>query len=90
MVNKTAVVTGASQGIGRSTAVRFAKDFSSLALVACRKENLEKVAGEVKKTGAQAIITDIDLSDPWSGKTAEKPGTIGSLSSRLARTGGQP
>ena len=89
MVNKTAVVTGASQGIGRSTAVRLAKDFSSLAPVAPRKENLEKVAGEVKKT-TQAIIIDIDLSDPWSGKTAEKPGTIGGRSSRLARTGGQP
>jgi short-subunit dehydrogenase len=32
------------------------KDFSSLSLVARRKENLEQVAGEVKKTGAQAII----------------------------------
>jgi 3-oxoacyl-[acyl-carrier protein] reductase len=69
MVNRTAIVTGASQGIGRSTAIRLAKDFSALALVARRKENLEEVAGEVKKTGAQAIIIDIDLSDPSSGKT---------------------
>jgi NAD(P)-dependent dehydrogenase (short-subunit alcohol dehydrogenase family) len=69
MVNRTAIVTGASQGIGRSTAIRLAKDFSALALVARRKENLEEVASEVKKTGAQAIILDIDLSDPSSGKT---------------------
>jgi short-subunit dehydrogenase len=51
MVNRTAVVTGASQGIGRSTAIRLAKDFSSLALVARRKENLQEIADEVKKTG---------------------------------------
>ena len=69
MVNRAAIVTGASQGIGRSTAIRLAKDFSALALVARRKENLEEVAGEVKKTGAQAIILDINLSDPSSGKT---------------------
>jgi 3-oxoacyl-[acyl-carrier protein] reductase len=42
MVNRTAVVTGASQGIGRSTAIRLAKDFSALALVARRKENLKR------------------------------------------------
>jgi 3-oxoacyl-[acyl-carrier protein] reductase len=33
------------------------------------KKIFEEVAGEVKKTGAQAIIIDIDLSDPSSGKT---------------------
>jgi 3-oxoacyl-[acyl-carrier protein] reductase len=67
--NKTAIVTGASQGIGRSTAIRLAKDFSTLALVARGKENLQAVAGEVKKTGAPAIILDIDLADPSAGKT---------------------
>jgi 3-oxoacyl-[acyl-carrier protein] reductase len=69
--NKTAIVTGASQGIGRSTAIRLAKDFSTLALVARGKENLQAVAGEVKKTGAPAIILDIDLADPSAGKTVK-------------------
>lgn len=69
MLNKTAIVTGASRGIGRSTAIRLAKDFSSLVLAARGKENLQEVAGEVEKAGAKAIILDIDLSDPSAGKS---------------------
>jgi 3-oxoacyl-[acyl-carrier protein] reductase len=69
MVNKTAIVTGASQGIGRSTAIRLAKDFSALVLTARGKENLKEVAGEVEKTGAQALILDLNLADPAAGKT---------------------
>ena len=66
--NKTAIVTGASQGIGRSTAIRLAKDYSALTLVARSKEHLEEVAGEVKKAGARAIVLDLDLADPSAGK----------------------
>jgi short-subunit dehydrogenase len=34
MSNSVAIVTGASQGIGQSTAIRLARDFSALVLVA--------------------------------------------------------
>ena len=37
-----AIVTGASQGIGRATALRLARDFSAIVLVARDKEKLEK------------------------------------------------
>ncbi len=39
-----AIVTGASQGIGRATALRLARDFSAVVLVARDKDNLEKTA----------------------------------------------
>ena len=42
MSKSVAVVTGASQGIGQSTAIRLARDFSALVLVARNRANLER------------------------------------------------
>lgn len=64
MSSKVAIVTGASQGIGRSTAIRLARDFASIVLVARNREKLEETAAEVKKAGAEALAIDLDLSDP--------------------------
>ncbi|MGC1648731.1 MAG: SDR family NAD(P)-dependent oxidoreductase, partial [Candidatus Sulfotelmatobacter sp.] len=44
MPNSVAIVTGASQGIGKATALRLAKDFSSLTLVARDEEHLQETA----------------------------------------------
>ena len=63
MSKTAAIVTGASQGIGHSTAVRLARDFSSIALVARDRSNLEKTAQAVKAAGAEPLIIDIDLAD---------------------------
>lgn len=62
MSNKVAIVTGASQGIGRSTAIRLARDFGSVVVVARNRENLEQTAVEVKKAGAEPLVIDLDLS----------------------------
>ncbi|CAD6517851.1 Putative ketoacyl reductase [Paraburkholderia hiiakae] len=62
MVSKVAIVTGASQGIGRSTAVRLARDFDAIAVVARNREQLEQTAAQVREAGAQALVIDIDLS----------------------------
>jgi len=64
MSSKVAIVTGASQGIGRSTAIRLAKDFGAIVLVARNRENLEETALAVIGAGAQALAIDIDLSLP--------------------------
>ena len=44
MAKSVAIVTGASQGIGRSTAIRLARGFSALALVARDRANLDETA----------------------------------------------
>ncbi|HEY1686426.1 MAG TPA: SDR family oxidoreductase [Tepidisphaeraceae bacterium] len=62
MNDKVAIVTGASQGIGRSTAIRLAKDFSRLVLVARNKKAIGEVAAEIKAAGAESIALDSDLS----------------------------
>ena len=63
-----AIVTGASQGIGRATALRLARDFSVIVLVARNKESLENTAAEVRLVGAEAIVFALDLREPRSAK----------------------
>jgi 3-oxoacyl-[acyl-carrier protein] reductase len=64
MTESVAIVTGASQGIGHSTAVRLARDFSSIVLVARNRANLEETAKAVKEAGATPLVIDIDLAEP--------------------------
>ena len=64
MSTKTAIVTGASQGIGRATAIRLARDFALLVLVARNRENLDETARLVEQAGARTLMIDIDLARP--------------------------
>ena len=68
MASKVAIVTGASQGMGRSTAVRLARDFDSIAVVARNRENLEQTAADVRKAGAEALVIDVDLAAPQAAR----------------------
>ena len=63
-MNSVAIVTGASQGIGRSTAIRLARDFEALVLVARNRSNLEETARAVREVGAQCLIVEGDVADP--------------------------
>jgi 3-oxoacyl-[acyl-carrier protein] reductase len=75
MAELVAIVTGASQGIGRATAVRLAKDFSGVALAARDGEALKEVAAAVKSTGAEPLAFALDLSTRESAETLIK-GTL--------------
>jgi NAD(P)-dependent dehydrogenase (short-subunit alcohol dehydrogenase family) len=68
-IRSVAIVTGASQGIGRATAMRLARDFAVVVLVARNKENLENTATEVRSVGAEAIVYAVDLREPQSANT---------------------
>src|SRR5487761_504456 len=63
-----AIVTGASQGIGQATAIRLARDFSALALIARNRPNLERTAEAVRAAGARTLIIDADLAQPAAAK----------------------
>jgi ribitol 2-dehydrogenase len=67
--NKTMIVTGASSGIGRAAARRFAAEGVKLALVARSAERLKAVADEV---GAECITLPLDLTRPADVSTMVK------------------
>jgi len=79
-----AIVTGASSGIGRATALRLARDFSAIVLVARDQDNLEKTAAEVSSLAAETMVLALDLRQPQSAKavverTLERFGRIDAL-----------
>ncbi|WP_461163900.1 SDR family oxidoreductase [Arthrobacter sp. R4-81] len=57
------VITGASSGIGRATALAFARKKARLVLAARRSEALESLAGECRKLGVKAVAVPTDVSD---------------------------
>jgi 3-oxoacyl-[acyl-carrier protein] reductase len=63
-----AIVTRASQGIGRATALRLARDFSAVVLVAREQDKLEETATQIRAIGAEALIFALDLRQPQSAK----------------------
>ncbi len=60
---KSVLVTGASSGIGRETALAFARSGARTVLVARRVEQVEAVAREIRATGGEAHVDPADMTD---------------------------
>jgi NAD(P)-dependent dehydrogenase (short-subunit alcohol dehydrogenase family) len=63
---KTAIVTGASSGIGAATAVELGRLGWQVAIGARRAERLREVAGRVEAAGGRAFAHVLDVSDEGS------------------------
>ena len=61
--NKIALVTGASKGIGRETALALAREGAHIAISARSEELLQVVAGEIRAAGSKALVFPGDMSD---------------------------
>ena len=69
---RVALVTGASQGIGRACALRLAQSGATLALAARGQEKLDELAGQIAATGGKAAAFAMDVSDEEQIKAAFK------------------
>jgi 3-oxoacyl-[acyl-carrier protein] reductase len=68
MSGSVAIVTGASSGIGRATALRLARDFGAVVIVARSGEELGKVGKQIKAIGAEVLPLELDLMLPTAAE----------------------
>ncbi|MBM4454947.1 MAG: 3-oxoacyl-[acyl-carrier-protein] reductase [Verrucomicrobia bacterium] len=64
--SRTALVTGASRGLGRAIAERLARDGWRIALVARQASKLNEVRAVIEAAGGKACVHTADISDPQS------------------------
>lgn len=70
--NRVALVTGASQGIGRAVALKLAAEGATVALAARSQGKLAEVVGEIEAAGGKAQAFALDVSSEDSAKTGAK------------------
>jgi len=63
LAGRVALVTGASQGIGRACAVRLASAGAAVAVAARNQEKLDELVSEIKASGGKAEAFPLDVSD---------------------------
>ena len=67
-----ALVTGASQGIGRACAIRLAKEGAAVAVAARNQEKLNELVGEITAAGGKSAAFPVDVSDEEQIKSVVK------------------
>ena len=72
---KTALITGASKGLGRAMALALAEAGASLALVSRNLELLNETASAVRRLGAEAAVFTADVTDEAQVLKRRSPGS---------------
>ncbi len=74
----TALVTGASSGIGAATALALAAEGASVALAARRRDRLEELAKQIEAEGGRALVLEVDVTQQAQAREAVER-TVGEL-----------
>src|SRR5699024_8339176 len=78
LTGKTAIITGASKGIGRATASALAKEGVNIGLIARNEDGLKKVTNELKTDGIEIVTATADVSN-----SSEVDSAVASLKEKL-------
>jgi NAD(P)-dependent dehydrogenase (short-subunit alcohol dehydrogenase family) len=86
---RTALVTGASQGIGRAIATRFAGEGATVVLAARSREKLEETAAEIEAGGGTALVAPVDIgeADQVDALAQRIAAEVGPLDALVANSG---
>jgi len=63
LVDKVSIITGAGSGIGRATALKFAREGAKVAVCDINDAAAQKVAKEINDTGGDALPFCVDVTD---------------------------
>ena len=66
LTGKTALITGASEGIGGSIAERYAQEGANLIICARREEPLREMATQLEAFGVTVVFVACDAADPMA------------------------
>jgi 3-oxoacyl-[acyl-carrier protein] reductase len=72
LTGRVALVTGASQGIGRTVALRLAKDGATVAAAARNQEKLNELVAKITAAGGKAAAFALDVADEDQVKSTVK------------------
>ncbi|HVE08784.1 MAG TPA: glucose 1-dehydrogenase [Paraburkholderia sp.] len=81
LLDKAALVTGGSSGIGRTTALLFAKEGAKVAIASRRQEEGQSVVDEIRRAGGEAIFvkTDVSQAEDCANAVAKTVAAFGKL-----------
>ena len=86
--NRVALVTGASSGIGRATALKLAQEGAAVSLVALPGDDLETAVAECRATGPAALAVPTDVADPHQVTAAfDRAETLGPVDAVFSNAG---
>lgn len=68
LAGKVAIITGATSGIGRATALRFAEAGASVGLVGRSIQQLNRVTKEIRENGGRALSIRADVTDETTAR----------------------
>lgn len=79
--NKVVIISGASSGIGKATALKLAKEGASVVLCARSEDELKELKGKIENDGGKALVVKTDVTKPTDfenavSQTLEKYGNV--------------